>query len=689
MEIRKAQSLVTDVIVSQQNNPVEDARRERAKATFDVPELSVYLNESQELIDRRFKLAKELEQYPWSKKDSRYSLTRTEEYVEALRLATQVWIKMSKREITQDDALIIRKLADFPSGLELHFGMFIPTILGQGTDEQKEELLPKCNSLQIIGTYAQTELGHGTFLRGLETTATFHQATDQFIIHSPTLTSTKWWPGGMGKTSTHAVVIARLFINGKDFGPHSFIVPLRDTETHRSLPGVEIGDIGTKFGYNGVDNGFMRFDHAVVPRSAMLARFATVTRDGQYVPPPADNQKATYSTMLLVRAEIVQHSAHYLAKAACIATRYCCVRRQTAAAPNQRELQVIDYENTAATLLPLIAATYVMQAAGRSMLAAYMAFQVDLTEGRFGGLPELHAISSGLKAVTSAATSDGIEAARRACGGHGYSVLSGLPTLLASYVQNVTWEGENSVMLLQAARFVLKHAAAVAAGQAGVLPRSVEFLREGAGKRVQVEVGTPGWARACFVARAAYLVQQAMQDVCKHPEAGGKMVFAGEAWNSSTTSLIAAARAHGLLVMLDDFLASCRSASVTMTPGTAKVLAQVGDLWAVDTLCQGMGDVLACGVLDITQAAIVEQYRRQLLRELRPNAIALVDSWAFTDYELNSALGKADGDVYADLLKRAKVSPLNATDEGPAWETVLKPAIAELQAAAKSHRSKL
>ncbi len=25
----------------------------------------------------------------------------------------------------------------------------------------------------IIGTYAQTELGHGTFVRGLETTATY------------------------------------------------------------------------------------------------------------------------------------------------------------------------------------------------------------------------------------------------------------------------------------------------------------------------------------------------------------------------------------------------------------------------------------------------------------------------------------------------------------------------------------
>lgn len=38
---------------------------------------------------------------------------------------------------------------------------------------------------------------------------------------------------------------------------------------------------------------------------------------------------------------------------------------------------------------------------------------------------------------------------RRTCGGHGYSRLSGLPTLYASYVQNVTWEGDNNVLCLQ------------------------------------------------------------------------------------------------------------------------------------------------------------------------------------------------------------------------------------------------
>jgi acyl-CoA oxidase len=42
--------------------------------------------------------------------------------------------------------------------------------------------------------------------------------------------------------------MARLFVRGRDYGPHAFIVQLRDLKTHKALPGVELGDIGPKFG---------------------------------------------------------------------------------------------------------------------------------------------------------------------------------------------------------------------------------------------------------------------------------------------------------------------------------------------------------------------------------------------------------------------------------------------------------
>ena len=39
--------------------------------------------------------------------------------------------------------------------------MFIPTLETQATEEQKAKWLPKARNYEIIGTYAQTELGHG------------------------------------------------------------------------------------------------------------------------------------------------------------------------------------------------------------------------------------------------------------------------------------------------------------------------------------------------------------------------------------------------------------------------------------------------------------------------------------------------------------------------------------------------
>jgi acyl-CoA oxidase len=68
--------------------------------------------------------------------------------------------------------------------------------------------------------------------------------------------------------------MARLFIRGRDYGPHAFVVPIRDMASHLPLPGVRVGDIGPKFGYNGVDNGFLSFNHVRVPREHMLMRFA-------------------------------------------------------------------------------------------------------------------------------------------------------------------------------------------------------------------------------------------------------------------------------------------------------------------------------------------------------------------------------------------------------------------------------
>lgn len=96
--------------------------------------------------------------------------------------------------------------------------MFYSAVDNLADDEQRAKWLPLTEKSVIIGTYAQTELGHGSNVAGLETTATFDHKTDEFIMNSPTITSTKWWPGEVGLMSNHAIVYARLKIGKKDYG---------------------------------------------------------------------------------------------------------------------------------------------------------------------------------------------------------------------------------------------------------------------------------------------------------------------------------------------------------------------------------------------------------------------------------------------------------------------------------------
>lgn len=57
-----------------------------------------------------------------------------------------------------------------------------------------------------------------------------------------------------------------------------------------------------------------------------------------------------------------------------------------------------------------------------------------------------------LKAVGSADSATAVTTCRLACGGHGYMNCSNLPTIYALTTATETYEGENTVLLLQTAR---------------------------------------------------------------------------------------------------------------------------------------------------------------------------------------------------------------------------------------------
>ena len=95
---------------------------------------------------------------------------------------------------------------------------------------------------------------------------------------------------------------------------------------------------------------------------------------------------------------------------------------------------------------------------GQNIKRAYDAYTVAyLKTGNTSQLEDLHLQTVGAKVYSTEITGHGIETCRIACGGHGYSALSGFGRMYANAINAVTYEGDNYVVGQQVPRAILKH----------------------------------------------------------------------------------------------------------------------------------------------------------------------------------------------------------------------------------------
>ena len=92
------------------------------------------------------------------------------------------------------------------------------------------------------------------------------------------------------------------------------------------MPGMNIGDIGAKYGYNGKDNGFIKFDKVRIPRENMLMKYAKVSKKGEFT--RTGDIRISYATMLITRVLLCQASFISMAKTAAISIKYSHYRKQ-------------------------------------------------------------------------------------------------------------------------------------------------------------------------------------------------------------------------------------------------------------------------------------------------------------------------------------------------------------------------
>lgn len=218
-----------------------------------------------------------------------------------------------------------------------------------------------------------------------------------------------------------------------------------------------------------------------------------------------------------------------------------------------------------------------------------------------------------LKAVASADAAAGVEQVRLSCGGHGYMDASNLPATYGLVTAICTYEGENTVLLLQTARYLVKVWKQAVNGQK--LPVTVQYLSN-ATKNIQrpwsnnldyiAEAYHTVAAGYNFFKYIKYLVNKykyssiffirflffyriiriATENMDRRIRNG---ISAEDAWNQTSIELAYCAEAHCRAFIVKTFVENIKEIR-SISDQLKQVLFQLCELYAIYWVLQKRGD---------------------------------------------------------------------------------------------------
>lgn len=666
------------------NIPMETLAKERVNPPFDMHAMTVANHGSEEKLNYKRNVMLELERNASFFNDDINDLTKDELRVRTfIKIGSIVnWLQNENFDLFRQRLEVISVLdPGFWTRFGVHLGLFSNCVRSGATSGQFGYWVSKgmlaCRN--FYGCFGMTELCHGSNVQGIETTATFDEDSDEFVIHTPHLGATKWWIGGAAHSATHCAVFARLIVKGKDYGTKTFVTPLRDLDTYATLPGVTIGDIGKKMGRDGIDNGYIQFTNVRIPRAYMLMRYCQVTRDGQVFEPPM--QQLAYGALLTGRVMMAVDSSNIGKKAITIAGRYAAVRRQFKSDPNQElETVLLDYPIHQRRLLPLLAQAVAFQYTGQQ-LSHMLNTTTEALDALEPGDPKLdevlemlkatHASSSGLKAFCTWGTLAAIEVCRQSLGGHGYSSYTGLAPLYNDFAVHCTWEGDNTILALQLGRALTSAMEEVRQGKKqGEALAYLNDIDATLNQRCKSEeaLNTLAGVEEGWLTASARFVKVAYDEFNRLVEAGNSREVAAE---KCSQFRFAAASVHTTGFIFRQF-----RAAVERYPhendGVKKALSTLALLYGLWQMEEKSGFLLRSGWLQPEQFDYVSRRVTELCAEVRTWAIPFIDTFEYTDFIINSPFGRYDGNVYEEYFNMIRRNN-PVLKPHPYFETLIKP----------------
>lgn len=497
----------------------------------------------------------------------------------------------------------------------VHYTLCGGTIATLGNERQRAEYLPKLDSLELPGCFAMTELGHGSNVVSIRTTATYDPARGAFVVRTPDDDASKFWIGGSAMSAKVSVVFANLIVKGENHGVHVLVVRLRD-DAGNVVPNVRIKDNGPKMGLNGVDNGQIWFDDLVVPRENLLDRFGSVSADGTYsspLPTPAARFGATVGGLTTGRVLLAQGAVDAAKLGILIAVRYSASRTQFGNVP------ILDYATQRRRLLIPLAETYALNFAVLKLKAIFPQ-RFDSKKAA----KEVHLLSSGLKAAATWARVRTLQECRESCGGMGVLSANRIGPLIADMNVDVTFEGDNTVLMQQVAKELAK-AGAAGAGEPPAAPGGVELSGSG-GSSLRL---SPAQIGSLLAWRVDYVTAKQVAALGAAVAAGTKPLVA---WNDATDVAVKLGWAWSEKVAFDALLEAAERAPEQGIRDALLVLVELYGLSRIENaaLDYAVAGVLKAGGEDALRARVAE-----LLEALAGNraklALELIDGFGLDD----------------------------------------------------------
>ena len=540
----------------------------------------------------------------------------------------------------------------------LHYVLYLDSLENLGT-EKHLPLIDRAQRLKDIGCFGLTELGHGSNVAQFGTTAHYIREAKEFVINTPNSQATKWWIGGASRTATKCVILAQLYVDGIHHGIHAFVVDLRDEHTFKIKEGIVIGDCGKKFGHDGIDNGFIIFNNYRIPYDRMLDKISHITPEGKFVSSIKKKEKRLgimLSTLIRGRTAVLSSSEGNLKNALTIAIRWSAIRKQFGP-PNSPEVPILDYPLTRARLIPHLANLFGIAAAAEIVFLSYdglrkkTAVNPDCFEST-----EFHAVLSAMKVICSEWSFQGIHECRRVCGGLGYSSLNKIGELLTAQDVNLTWEGDNHILIQQAAGFVVKQSMKNMQGNKmqGFSLKSIKVsldenneMKWGGNPENMKDIGR------ALEDLFSIFIGKALRNLQKN---SGKYENYFDVWNNTQPVMQNLGKLYGMVQIsnrLQEHIESLRAKSSSIF----EIVQDLFKVYAIDKILRYKSDLIASTYLTSAELFSLEKYFEVLCLRLGESCVNVIDAIANYDSIIDSSIGLSDGQAYSRFTSTLEAQP--------------------------------